>query len=281
MVAAGKRCDHPDGGSGVAGRIARRHVLGLAAGGLAAGVLRPGAAFALPALAARLPPRGMAPLPSSELFLPYPSKPIGGAGLGPGQVALSFDDGPHPTLTPLLLDTLQRYGVRATFFVIGRHAADHPDLVRRAIAEGHSVGTHTWSHRDLTRLPQADARQEIARAQEAVLAIDPTAPPFFRLPYGAGLRSTTLAGILADLKLYNVYWNMDSRDFGAGAASAEIVRGRCLDQLKRAGGGTLLLHDVHLPTVLMLPDLLDSFRESGVETVVLRPAAAPSPCGAR
>jgi peptidoglycan/xylan/chitin deacetylase (PgdA/CDA1 family) len=255
-------------------------MIGFAAAAAAAGLgrIRPAAATILPG--GRLSPRGMVPLPSRELFLPYPSKPIGGAGLGPGQIALTFDDGPHPHLTPMLLDILQRHGVRATFFLIGCHAVTYPDLVRRIVAEGHSLGTHSWSHPDLTRLPADAARREIARAQDAVLSIEPGAAPFFRLPYGAGLRNPTLTRILAELQLYNIYWNMDSRDCGA-AAVAEVVHDRCLEQIERQRGGTLLLHDVHLPTVLMLPDLLRTFREDGVETVVLRPADAPSHGGAR
>ena len=177
-----------------------------------------------------------------------------------------------------MLDTLKRYGVRATFFVIGRNAAAHPDIVRRALAEGHSVGTHSWSHPYLTGLADGPARTEIVRAQDTVQGIDAGGVPFFRLPYGAGLRKPALMKVLTDLGLYNFYWNMDPNETCATAAP-EALLARCLLELRRERGGTLLLHDTHRGSVAMLPDLLEAFRILAIETVVYRvpPDAAPAP----
>ena len=220
----------------------------------------------------------VSPTPASrEFFIPYSPRPIGNGGLVAGQVALTFDDGPHSGLTPIVLDTLKRYGVRATFFVIGRNAAANPDIVRRILAEGHSVGTHSWSHPFLTSLADAQARTEIVRAQEAVQGIDAGGLPFFRLPYGAGLHKPTLLKVLADLGLYNFYWNMDPNE--TSAATPAALLGRCLAELRRARGGTLLLHDTHRGTVAMLPDLLEAFKPLAIETVVYRvppPDTAPA-----
>ncbi|MHB8670631.1 MAG: polysaccharide deacetylase family protein, partial [Acidimicrobiales bacterium] len=89
----------------------------------------------------------------------------GGAGSGP-VVALTFDDGPDPANTPGVLDVLARYGATSTFFMLGRPATRFPDLVRRVAAAGHSVAGHTWSHVDLTRLPEAQYSFEVDRTDE-------------------------------------------------------------------------------------------------------------------
>ncbi|HEX7786064.1 MAG TPA: polysaccharide deacetylase family protein, partial [Methylomirabilota bacterium] len=83
-------------------------------------------------------------------------------------VALTFDDGPDPAWTPAVLDALRRGGVRATFFLIGQRAAAASDLVRRAVAEGHELGNHTWSHRPLWLAGPGATRDEIERGHEAV-----------------------------------------------------------------------------------------------------------------
>ena len=150
--------------------------------------------------------------------------------------------------------------------------------MRRALAEGHSVGTHSWSHPYLTGLAEGPARTEIVRAQDTVQGIDAGGLPFFRLPYGAGLRKPTLLKTLTDLGLYNFYWNMDPKE-SAGATSEQVLA-RCLLELRRERGGTLLLHDTHRGTVAMLPDLLEAFRILAIETVVYRvPPDAPAAPG--
>ena len=263
------------GGSFMLVSVTRRRLLGEVAGGLAMALCASrgalaAASFGHPRMA------GAGTLPSREFFIPYTPRAIGNGGLAPGQVALTFDDGPHPSLTPIVLDTLRRYGVRATFFVIGRNAAAHPDLVRRALAEGHSVGTHSWSHPYLTSLGDEQARTEVVRAQDTVQGIDAGGLPFFRLPYGAGLRKPALLKTLTDLGLYNFYWNMDPNE--SSTATPAVLLGRCLAEVRRARGGTLLLHDTHRGTAAMLPDLLEAFMRLAVETVVYRvPPSCPAP----
>lgn len=97
-------------------------------------------------------------------------------------VALTFDDGPHPTYTSKLLDVLRRHEVRATFFMVGRYAQNHPRLVRRAYEEGHDVGNHTFSHAVLPELPSRERRQEIRACQRELGA---RATALFRPPFGA------------------------------------------------------------------------------------------------
>jgi len=268
--------DPESGGKGMLVSVTRRRLVGGAARGLLLAVC--GGRGALAAATAGHPrmPSIRPTLASREFFIPYTERPIGNGGLAAGQIALTFDDGPHAVLTPLVLDTLKQYGVRATFFVIGKNAAANPDLVRRIVAEGHSVGTHSWSHPYLTSLGDEQARTEVVRAQDTVQSIDSGGLPFFRLPYGAGLRKPALLKTLTDLGLYNFYWNMDPNETSTSTAAA--VLGRCLAEVRRARGGTMLLHDTHRGTVAMLPDLLDAFMRLEVETVVYRvPPSCPAP----
>ena len=258
--------------------VTRRRLVGGAAGGLLAAVCGGRGALAAATFGHPRMPVSRPALPSREFFIPYTERPIGNGGLAAGQVALTFDDGPHAGLTPQVLDTLKRYRVRATFFVIGKNAAANPDLVRRMLAEGHSVGTHSWSHPYLTSLGDEQARTEVVRAQDTVQGIDAGGLPFFRLPYGAGLRKPALLKTLTDLGLYNFYWNMDPNE--SSTATPTVVLGRCLAEVRRARGGTLLLHDTHRGTAAMLPDLLEALMRLNVETVVYRvPPSCPAPPG--
>ena len=270
--------DPESGGNVMLVSVTRRRLVGSAAGGLLVALCGARGALAATTLGHPRMPTIRPTLPSRELFIPYTERPIGNGGLAAGQVALTFDDGPHAGLTPLVLDTLKRYGVRATFFVIGKNAAANPDLVRRILAEGHSVGTHSWSHPYLTSLGDEQARTEVVRAQDTVQGIDAGGLPFFRLPYGAGLRKPALLKTLTDLGLYNFYWNMDPNE--SSTATPAVLLGRCLAEVRRARGGTLLLHDTHRGTVGMLPDLLEAFMRLAVETVVYRvPPSCPAPPG--
>src|SRR5690606_16810957 len=84
------------------------------------------------------------------------------------QVALTFDDGPHPVNTPQVLDILKEYGVKGTFFVTGNNAERYPALIKRIVDEGHTLGNHTFGHPDLAKLSEADVLNELARTQRAV-----------------------------------------------------------------------------------------------------------------
>ncbi|MFL6113250.1 MAG: polysaccharide deacetylase family protein [Catenulispora sp.] len=97
-------------------------------------------------------------------------------------IALTFDDGPDPSATGDVLDTLARAGATATFFMVGAHAATHPDLVRRAVGEGHGIGVHSWAHDDLAGQPAAVTDEDIARTLEVLRSLGAD-PQLFRAPY--------------------------------------------------------------------------------------------------
>ncbi|HYO19704.1 MAG TPA: polysaccharide deacetylase family protein, partial [Dermatophilaceae bacterium] len=100
-----------------------------------------------------------------------------------GTVQLTFDDGPSPDFTPLILGTLRAWGARASFFVLGSKVQQYPDLVRQMIGEGHQVGNHSWSHPHLTTLTRQQVRDELARTSAAIEDATGDAPMTWRPPY--------------------------------------------------------------------------------------------------
>jgi peptidoglycan/xylan/chitin deacetylase (PgdA/CDA1 family) len=114
------------------------------------------------------------------------------------EVALTFDDGPDPEWTPQVLELLRRHRAKATFFMVGERVQRHPELARRAVAEGHEVGNHSWGHVRLDRCDRTEARDQVRRADAAIAAVTGTAPTLFRPPWGlidpVGLLAAAEAG---------------------------------------------------------------------------------------
>lgn len=152
--------------------------------------------------------------------------------------SLTFDDGPHPEITPRLLDALAAHGHRATFFVIGERARQHPDLVRRAVAEGHEVGNHSWTHSEPRRQTTAAFADEMTRTRQFLEDLTGQACPLSRPPKGH-LSAGKLAALLR-LKQTCVLWNIDSRDFRM--QSAAEMEAWCR-HFHPAFGDLVLMHD--------------------------------------
>jgi peptidoglycan/xylan/chitin deacetylase (PgdA/CDA1 family) len=153
-------------------------------------------------------------------------------------IALTFDDGPHPDATPKLLDALAALEVRATFFVLGPHVREHPEIVERIRIEGHELAVHGWSHRPhLLRTPTAISA-DMRRATRTIAAAAGTAPRYWRpphgIPTGAGLATARALG------LRPVLWTDDARDWRSDATprSIRVRLGR-----RVSAGATVLLHD--------------------------------------
>lgn len=173
-------------------------------------------------------------------------------------VALTFDDGPGKD-TGRLLDLLSADRVPATFFVLGTSARTHPDLVRRMVADGHEVGTHTLSHKQLTKLGADGQRNEIRRGIEAVEALGIT-PTVFRPPYGS-YDATTRAVVGAPI----ILWDVDTLDWKTRSADATV-------QAAVGGakaGSIVLMHDIHAPTVDAVPRVVTGLRERGFTLVTV------------
>ena len=192
-----------------------------------------------------------------------------------GEVALTFDDGPDPEVTPRVLDILERHGAVGTFFCIGEHAAAHPATVREIVARGHSAESHSQSHSlAFAAYGPWKLEREVARAQTAISDACGVTPHFFRSPYGP--RSPMLDLVLAREKLRYVSWSRRGYD-AVDPDPARVVK-RLTSRL--TAGDVLLLHDgasgprrTAEPTVLRaLPRLLRELDERGLRSVSLRAA---------
>ena len=185
-------------------------------------------------------------------------------------LALTFDDGPDPVYTPRLLDLLREKSVKATFFVVGKRADQHPEIVRRAWTEGHLVGNHTWSHYPLfCFLTPRGLRAEIERGTESIRRSCGFRPRLFRSP--VGLRHPLLAPYLEVAGLEYVSWSIRTLD--TFTANSSALAQRILN--KAASGDIILLHD-HLPggtdaMLEALPGVIDELRERGFEFVLAGP----------
>jgi peptidoglycan/xylan/chitin deacetylase (PgdA/CDA1 family) len=189
------------------------------------------------------------------------------------EVVLTFDDGPHPPTTKKVLQALAQECVRATFFLIGKSASEHPDIVRLIAAGGHTIGHHTWSHKSLMRISESDAVNEINRgieADEKVLhgtATTTPTTPFFRFP---GFESTPATLDLLQSRGIVVFgadfWASDWNEMSP-KQELDLLIGR----LKEARKGIILLHDPKARTASMLPAFLRYLRENDYQIVHIVP----------
>ena len=187
-----------------------------------------------------------------------------------GLVALTFDDGPDPTWTPQVLSILRKYGVPGTFFDIGMSAEAHPDLVRQEIASGDIVGNHTYSHLDLTQIPQWRAALEIRADNWVIQGITGREPVLFRSPYGAqeltDAQSAAHQDIAASLGMQPVGWNVDPEDWarpGIDKIVKAATASTAMDQI-------ILLHDGggdRSQTIAALPRIIETLRAKGYRFV--------------
>lgn len=175
-------------------------------------------------------------------------------------LALTFDDGPNPEVTPYILDTLAQKRVKATFFVIGVHVAAHEDLVRSEYKEGHEIGNHTWSHPDLSKLAPEAVEEQLQLTQKAITAAGVPAPHVLRPPYGA-IDDT----VAAHNNLTVVRWNVDPEDWRlkdpAKIAEQIVAHAR--------PGAIILLHDIYPTTAAALAPTIDALRQQNYQFVTV------------
>ena len=152
-------------------------------------------------------------------------------------VALTYDDGPNPPYTNRLMEVLEQFGVKATFFVIGRQVEEHSQTAQDLQIQGHELGNHSYSHRRLVSTPKAAIANEIHQTDQLLQNLGSPSKIHFRSPYG--YKRIRLPWMLAQLQKINVLWNVDPRDYQA--ASADAVVDHVLDQVQP--GSIVLLHD--------------------------------------
>jgi peptidoglycan/xylan/chitin deacetylase (PgdA/CDA1 family) len=189
------------------------------------------------------------------------------------EVVLTFDDGPWPGNTPAVLKALTDECLKATFFEIGEHATWHPEITKQVIAAGMTVGTHTWSHKDLARNPYAkdieQAKAEIEMGNSAVhlAAGGGKIAPFFRFP--ALQHPPQLMSYLAERNIGVFSTDIDSRDFKLH--KPEDVIKSVMSQLEKHGKGIILMHDFKHHTAEAMPELIRQLKAGGYKVVHMVP----------
>jgi peptidoglycan/xylan/chitin deacetylase (PgdA/CDA1 family) len=184
-------------------------------------------------------------------------------------VGLTFDDGPDPLYTPVILDILKQYGATATFFVVGRQAKAYPDIIRRISDEGHELALHTQNHRNAYTL-FAKTFSEVAACQATVEKIAGVKPHWFRPPWGAF--NALLFPAVLRCGLSPVLWSVNANDWLVATGSEGI---RQLIRQRIHPGAIIVLHDhggesgAPANTVKALPDILSDLRQSGLQPVSL------------
>jgi peptidoglycan-N-acetylglucosamine deacetylase len=175
-------------------------------------------------------------------------------------IALTFDDGPDPDSTPRILDTLLENDLKATFFVIGKKAVNHPGLLRRIVDEGHTIANHSYSHHYLIALFSTQKlRTDIQHCNEAIRDITGKEPVFFRPPFG--VTNPRYAAVLKDLKMQSIGWSLRSMD--TRAKNKYQLINTIISKLKPKD--IVLLHDRLSLTAETLPDVIGHCREMGIK----------------
>ena len=165
-------------------------------------------------------------------------------GRAVGQIALTFDDGPHPQGTPAVLDTLAEFGVKATFFLVGEQVRRYPQLARRIVADGHDIGVHGWNHRKLATEPPQTTKRLIIQAYRTVAETTDTSPLWYRPPYGVATGAALSAAWA--LGMTPIWWTSHGRDWSdhdPRSIAHRILRTDKSGHPRLDGRDVLLLHD--------------------------------------
>lgn len=187
--------------------------------------------------------------------------------LQPGEVVLTFDDGPHPAYTRPILDALDAHCTKATFFMVGQRALSYRQLVRDVATRGHTVATHTWSHKKQAALPPDRARAEMELGISAVqLSLGAPAAPIFRFPYLSDPAYSVQHLRARNTAIFSI--DVDSFDFRTRSPTRMI--NNVLQGLAKKGKGIILFHDIQPATARGLPTLLAELKARGYRVVHVR-----------
>lgn len=190
-------------------------------------------------------------------------------------IALTFDDGPHATLTPKLLDLLAAHHIKATFFVLGECVAANPDVLRRAANEGHEIANHSYSHPNLGKMGDDAVRSQLQRTDDEIKNVIGHRPTHFRPPYGS-ITSHQKKWIHEQFGYDVILWDVDPLDWKRPGPS--VVTSRILRETRP--GSIVLSHDIHPGTIEAMPATLDQLEAKGFKFVTvseLLKMATPEP----
>ena len=182
------------------------------------------------------------------------------------EIALSFDDGPHPRLTPVILSILEEYGIKATFFMVGENVGYYPDAARAVAEAGHEIGNHTFSHRKFNRMSEHEMLDEIHACEQAISGVTETPAHFIRPPEGQ--MNEAMRRVIGTLDYRIILWDVDTRDW-AHTPPSEISR-HILDTVQ--AGDIILMHDFighNSPTPEALRMVIPALLERGYRFVTV------------
>ncbi len=179
-------------------------------------------------------------------------------------VAITFDDGPHPEFTLLALELLRKYGAKATFFCIGKNIEKHPELLNQIIAEGHSVGNHTYSHSKFFGFfSSSKVISELQKTREIVMMLTTKKMKLYRPAFG--VTNPMIERAVKHLKVNSIGWNIRSLD--TTSRSKKTILNRVTNKI--AKGDIILLHDTSQKTIDVLEQLLLFLKDKNLESVTV------------
>ena len=176
------------------------------------------------------------------------------------KIAITFDDGPHPSYTEQLLDGLKERGVKATFFVTGEHAELHPDVIKRMQEEGHLIGNHTYSHIQLTGTNRDKFKNELIKTNEIIKEITGEEVEYVRPPYGTWDKSFE-----KELNMFPVLWTVDPLDWSSQNVSTIT---KSVEE-KAEENDIILMHDYYDTTVTAALQIIDDLQKEGYTFVTV------------
>ena len=190
------------------------------------------------------------------------------------KIILTFDDGPHPRTTPKVLKILKDRNIKAIFFILGLQAEKYPELVKQIHEDGHELGNHTYSHKDLTKISYSEVQREINKTSMLIKEAAGITPKYFRPPYGAinskVIQSVTSKGM--DI----VLWNIDPNDWKSKNSALVLQElNRQLKLNKDGKGGFVLLHDIYPSTVKALGPFLDRLATKNFQVATIKSFSNP------
>jgi peptidoglycan/xylan/chitin deacetylase (PgdA/CDA1 family) len=188
----------------------------------------------------------------------WPTPAAGESASGDIELLFTFDDGPHPTLTPQVLDILRDHHIHAVFFLVGEMAGNEnkkvPKIIQRMLDEGHVIATHTMKHRNLCKIPEPDAIKDLDQGKATIERVAKIETLWFRTP--GGVRCERLDNMLAERKLHHFHWDLDPQEWKKGTPPEKVIK-YVTGELSHAGGrDVLLMHDIHEVTIKALPEIL-------------------------
>jgi len=207
-------------------------------------------------------------------YVGYGSEQYGRLPLEPGEVVITFDDGPRPETLDRVLKALSDECVKATFYMTGANLVEYPELGQRVVQAGHTAGLHSFAHPVLPSMPVAEQLADIDQGLEAFVKVFGAETASYRFPFLA--ESPAILKVLKEKNITVASVDLGIKDYWPNDMQTPAMVGRLKEELDRSKGGILLIHDANGPTADALPALLKTIKDKGYKIVHLRWEDAPT-----